>query len=402
MIPPPLPPPEKPQCVHRNDADNCLLCGTRPLRQRNSIMTGANDQHIQLESSSHCDRHRMPRPCWCCEAELEVGARRRAAQQALVESINAVSVKIWDEIRRAEHNARWPGGKCVHGHYLAEDYCQVCSLNLIEPGYDVDLYRREITKALSNAQRALGGITRNTREADRMTALQNNETIDPLTEGQKNFADIEMLVDLEVWKATKKYGDEMNGKLAYKIARNVAQQYLGDLIAEATVLTGLALEFMSDKDAEEANRLLSEYGDAEGLTALANDWRANAEDRTTARRLINEYGERVPRFASFDVMVVDGEGTTGDVSAPELEINAQKEQAKLRAQDVGDTFEAHRPELTALVATWYGPRKLVGEAILAGTFTVRGVPGVDKNKASQLYKVVSTAFKVLISRGLKR
>ena len=55
-------------------------------------------------------------------------------------------------------SARWPTGKCVHGHYLSERYCNVCSLAIVDPGYNPDTYRVEIRKALKYARRILRNL----------------------------------------------------------------------------------------------------------------------------------------------------------------------------------------------------------------------------------------------------
>ena len=63
----------------------------------------------------------------------------------------------------------------------------------------------------------------------------------------------------------------------------------------------------------------------------------------------------------------------------------------------------HLGELHALVATWRGAQRKVGEALLDGALTVREVPGVSKSTAHRVRKVVLEAFrKVVNSKGLMR
>src|SRR5882724_10986175 len=99
------------------------------------------------------------------------------------------------------YTATRPSEKCWHGVLVWQHYCEVCYWEKIDLTYNPKLYGAEITKALSNARRSLRG-----------------------PEGDKDFADVKMLVDIEVWKATKKYGNEMNQSLAYTVARNTAQK----------------------------------------------------------------------------------------------------------------------------------------------------------------------------------
>jgi hypothetical protein len=398
MIPLPSPP-SKPQCRHHNDADDCLLCGTRKNKRSYNVNLDAPglDRGPQFDPT-YCHEHKTTRPCFQCEAEREVRLMREREHQRVVDAINTHSIKLWDQFRREQHNIRWPGGKCVHGHYLSESYCHVCSLALVDPDYNPNVYRTEITKALANAKQVLGGVARSVRNTLRDEA--GNLVYEQQAEGEKNFAEIEMIVDLEIWKTTKKYGDKMTAALAYTIARNTAQKFLANLITEQTIFTGLNLEFATTKDREDAERLLAQCDSVQALELLANDWRADANDRKTARHLINEYGERRTRFSSIDDTREDEEGEPNEAPA-EVEVVQKEERETACAPDVADTFEAHRPALAALVATWRGDQKKVGEAMLAPGFSVRSVPGVDKSKVSRIYPVVVRAFKTLIQNQLQ-
>ena len=273
-----------------------------------------------------------------------------------------------------------PKEKCFHGVLVWQHYCEVCYWEKIDLTYNPKFYQAEITKALSNARRSLRG-----------------------PEGDKDFADVKMLVDIEVWKATKKYGNEMNQSLAYTVARNTAQKFLADLIAEQTVFVGLELEFATPKDREDAERLLRQCEGEDTLELLANDKNADPEDRRIAQQLINEYGVRTSRFTSLDAEPSkDENGERGDVSAAEAEVNKERAMDDDRAPDASETFEDNRPALAALVATWRGDKRKVGEAMLQPGFSVRNVPGLDKSKVSRLYQVVVREFKTMISKAVTK
>lgn len=323
--------------------------------------------------------------------------QQKAREQAMRDAISSAAQQAyaffqsqppvdWGERNRRftkagyeRYTATRPKEKCYHGVLVWQHYCEVCYWEKIDLTYNPKFYQAEITKALSNARRSLRGL-----------------------EGDKDFADVKMLVDIEVWKATKKYGAEMNQSLAYIVARNTAQKFLADMIAEQTIFIGLDLQFATPKDCEDAARLLQQCEDEQALELLANDKNADPEDRKTAQRLINDHGVRVPRFASMDVMVQNEKGEAGDVSAAELEIHEQEEREAACAPDVSETFEDNRLALAALVATWRGDKKKVGEAMLGPDFSTRNVPGLDKSKVSRLYQVVVREFKTLISKAVTK
>ncbi len=80
--------------------------------------------------------------------------------------------------------------------------------------YDPNVYQTEISKALASARRKLRG-----------------------PEGRKDFEDLEQIVAIEIWKATRHYGDKMNEKLAYRIAKNQADKFLKAKAEEPTFLS---------------------------------------------------------------------------------------------------------------------------------------------------------------------
>ena len=284
------------------------------------------------------------------------------------------------------YHAERPKDKCVHGvltHF--RHYCEVCAWERIDPKYNAETYRKEVKCALKNAK----------------VSLSKHD------DGHQVLADIQTLADIEIWKATKKYGSDMNAAIAYSVARNTAQKFMSDFIDAKTILVGLDLEFATDADRTEAERLLQQCGDIQGLERLAKDDDANKENRNSAKDLIRRYGNRVARETSFDVKETMESGDEAQISVAELELNNREMEGRRSPDldptpDIGDAFEDHLPALQALVATWRGDQRKVGEAMLAGGFNVRNVPGVSKSQASRLYSVVVRAFKALITKGVTK
>ncbi len=156
--------------------------------------------------SVECKYHGLLFPCEVCEKQqsraaqtLQIHALRRELQKAREE--------VWRDVVKSAGID--PKTKCVHGHYLYEFYCDVCRLAPVDLSYDPDVYRTEITKALGQTSKLLYG-----------------------EEGRKDFQDLKCIVDIEIWKASKQYGDQMNAKLAYTVARNQVGKYLAERMEE--------------------------------------------------------------------------------------------------------------------------------------------------------------------------
>jgi hypothetical protein len=214
--------------------------------------------------------------------------------------------------------------KCVHGHMYAESYCDVCRLAPIDPDYDPDVYRTEIDKAMKQARKSLTAV-----------------------EGRKDLRDLNQIVDIELWKASRKYGSEMSAALAYTIVENQAGRYLTDRIKNQMV--------------ESTNPV--------GAPIL------------------------IPRFESINDKPLDDNGN-------EMESPAE---IKASLAPTGTDFNPVQIEqLQALVATWHGQKRLVGEAMLLPGFTVRDVPGVSKSTVARVRQAVLKEFKSFISRGLTK
>jgi hypothetical protein len=311
-----------------------------------------------------CRKHLSTRPCQKCLLAQCGGNQAELAAKTLDDllGIGAAVLAEWRPMAAAAGIR--PDQKCDHGVYLAQHYCNVCAWLIIEPGYNPEVYRTEINKALKSARMVLNSSP----------------------EGKKDSADLAQIVDIEIWKATKKYDSEMNAKLAYTIARNQSDKFLTKLIEEKTVAVL----------------------DADGAPVL------------------DEFGQpkRVPRFASLDDKTPEGEGehdsaSSVDSSAAEraitrrgLEGRPAMEQFLLPsnpANDNGLPAEIQEyvdggglDDLRRLVGTWWGEKRRVGEAMLAPGFTVRNVPGVSKSSAGRIRQLVMTEFKAFIVKALSK
>jgi len=386
IVPPTNPCPKHPG----EEAGNCWFCGEKklpPKRYNAAFDTQGNQRNIVPEFKPLiCPKHSMPNfphGCFKCEAERYQEMTEAEANRRLVDAINSESKQLWKTIRDKESAARWAGGKCSHGHYLYEEYCNVCSIKRIDPDYDVDLYRDTINKALRNAKAALGGLFRaDVRDYNKNCGVGDEIK---LTEQQKNFAEIESMVDMEVWRATKKYGSEMNERRAYAVARNVAGKFLSDLIEETTIFEGLDFDFMTPEDREAADKLLKQCDEVQGLEQLAKDRDAKPEDRETAKRLMKEYGRRSGRFKSLDERIEEDD----DTSPAEWEIHQQEARERtIDVSDVADALEEQREKLRRLLPSLRGKELVVGKAMLSPDFQVSKVPGVDKSSVSRIRKVI--------------
>jgi hypothetical protein len=275
-------------------------------------------------AATFCSRHGKRLPCpRCAEAERfhENSVRTSRANHALNIALDAV--RAWSEVAKSAGIS--PETKCIHGHYLYEFYCDVCRLAPVDPDYDPDVYRTEIRNALKQAKKSLTG-----------------------EEGGKDLRDLQQIIDIEIWKASKKYNDGMNESLAYTIADNQAGKYLTQRIEKQTI----------------------ESTDAAGNAI------------------------HIPRFESMDNKPLDEDGGEGITKAEVAVINAPAQGTEFSPIEI--------ESLQMLVATWHGEKKLVGEAMLRPGFTVRSVPGVSKSSAARVRQVVLREFKSFISKGLTK
>jgi len=238
-------------------------------------------------------------------------------------SIARAAAPTWGEVLKSAGISR--EAKCVHGHMYYEHYCDVCRLAPVDPNYNPDVYHAEISKAMKQANKSLTG-----------------------EEGRKDFRDLRQIVDIEIWKTAKKYGEEMNEQLAFTVAKNQAGKYLAARIEEQTI----------------------ESTSAEGTVI------------------------HIPRFQSMDDKPLDEEGN---------EMTTAAEIAVIDSPTQGTDFTPVQIEqLQVLVAGWRGEKKLVGLAMLRPNSNVRNVPGVSKSSAARVRQVVLKEFKSFILKGLTK
>jgi hypothetical protein len=282
---------------------------------------------------------------WQASASAKVWADNR--------ELNKLRDRIWkDALIAAGVSGE---AKCVHGHMYYEHYCEVCRLAPVDPDYNPDVYRDEIIKALSKPRRVLT----NNRPAVELRASKTGGSPEAETEGQKNLKELRCIIDIEIWKATKKYGDQMNARLAYTIADNQAGKFLGELIEEQTVA-------VVDPITHEPE--LDEF----------------------------EKPKRIQRFHSLDLKTTDANGEVAETSI------AEQRGRELASEQGGDWLQAFidkggTPALQKLVNGWRGDQRKVGEAMLQPDFTVRGIPGMSRSQVSRVRAVVLKAFRSLIT-----
>ena len=384
--------PEKPQCIHHNDADNCYACGTGKVSKGyNAVFTSTGSTGPVLTGGYKCE-HGNVGACFWCDIEGDVKVKLENNRLAESARVNEISNRVWTKLSAKDHAGAWPAGdKCVHGMYVAEYYCAFCSIEIVEPNYDRNKYRAEINRALASAKvnfHAKG-------------YYPGKDQKEVLTENERNFQDLLGLVDLEVWKASKHYGDEMNGAIAAEVAKRTAGGFTAEIIEDQTVVTNIEWAAMPSHVREDAFELFTREGGLDGLIKLSKNDRADAFEREFAKKILNEYGVRAPRSESMDkpTEFADGNDDGGSTSATEYELQEERRREDQRAPDVAEMFEAHREGLQALVRTWRGDLRKVGEAMLAGAFNVRAVPGVSKSTASRLYQKAAAAFRAHIGRG---
>jgi hypothetical protein len=213
--------------------------------------------------------------------------------------------------------------------------------------YDVQKYRHEIFTA-----------TRHTRK------LLNDFP------GWRGVQDLIQVIDYEVWLASKAYGDRMNGALAYTIAKNQSGKFIQTQMREQTIE-------LKDENGEPV------------LDPLGNP-------------------VRVSRFRSFDDKGKDVDGDDAETSAAENKAGVEAAGFKPAGKNPGqyaheeskawqNAVIAKTRELDALIKTWHGAKRIVGEILLKKPdATVREFPGVPKSTAGRVRKVVLDEFRRIL------
>jgi hypothetical protein len=331
-----------------------------------------------------CWKHQSTRPCQKCLLAQCGGNQAELAAKTLdgLLGIGAAVLAEWRPMAAAAGIR--PDQKCDHGVYLAQHYCNVCAWLIIEPGYNPEVYRTEINKALGVSKRLLlhGTKIKSTTKATKC-----------YSESRKDFEDLVRVIDIEIWKTVKKYGDKMTPGLAYTVAKNQVGRFLAERIEEQTVVV---------EDAE-GNPVLDELGVADGLDGgdlkrRANDTNLGAEERRRAKELLQLYQVRVPRFVeSMDDRPLDDDGdempTISEIYAATAPLSEGWLDAEMAERDV--------EHFRRLVSTWYGVKRKVGERMLQPGFTTRSVPGVSQNVVQRIKPEIIRAFKAFKDKELQ-
>lgn len=227
--------------------------------------------------------------------------------------------------------------------------------------HDPDIYRPEVNKALARTKRLLLNKGAELKEGPRIS-----------DEGPKDFEDLCQIVDVEIWKATKKYVDKMNKALAYTIASNQAARFLKLRLQEQTLLV---------------------VEDGNGHTDLLDEYKL-PKGEPAGDPFLDKFGQaqRVPRFCSLNEDRSNSEGEAMPSRAEE-EVNVRPVAEYLERSRLGTG------ELRLLVDGWHGTKRGVGEALLANPdVSVRHIPGVPKSTASRLKQVVLKEFREFLEQ----
>ncbi len=390
---------EKPQCRHHNDADNCYSCGTGRVSSAPTVFD-APRSHTPVYGGYQpavCGEHNLLNPCWGCEIQAEATVGREVKRLNEIALINEINIPLFEAAERVEklkdaarRAATALGSRCYHDKPALD--CGLC--RIAETDYNRDLYRSEINNAMTGIRQLRVGRTNQKLLPDGTHTWREKTFGD-----DQGLEDLTQLVDVEMLKATRLYGPKMNEKLAYTVTRNTIGKFQQRVIEEVSMLVGVQWAAMSPDFHSRAITLFDELGTVEKLEALSHDDRADKERRALAREIIVEYGLRRSRFESFDEPNVDENGAAVETSVVELEIHEKERVAATAAPDPAGLLEEHRDSLAALVASWRGDLRKVGEAVLAGPFTARGVPGVARSTASRRYQDVMTAFRKHIAKA---
>jgi len=176
---------------------------------------------------------------------------------------------------------------------------------------------------------------------------------------QDEFKDLRQIIVAEIFKAMNKYGERINEKLAYRIARNQVNRYLIERRKKGLTMvpTGVtpSVSGFTPAKGEDGEELDYSIQEAE-----------IAQKQAEGQRFVDD----------LDVLGIPKSplGNTRDSQADWLELNID--------------------QLRALVKTWHGTKRRIGEILLNSPDTaVREFPGIPKTTAAKVRAVVLTEFK---------
>jgi len=206
----------------------------------------------------------------------------------------------------------------------------------IDSGYDTEKYRHEINTGLRYAKAVLKDFPNS----------------------WKGFDDLKQIVDIEIWLRSKN-GLEMNGAIAYTIAKNQAGRFLTKQIEEQTV----------------------------------------AVENPDGSAVFDEFGKpvKIPRSLSFDHRELDEEGKPREISAAEETMIDSRPDARQEKKAWMEDIRRKMPLLERLVSSWFGAKRAIGEALLENPEgSVRDIPGVPKSTAARVRQAVLAEFRAIV------
>ena len=313
--------------------------------------------------------------------EVEAWLQEHRNSQAAVEQKIRNADQFFEDLRarfadpsgkQVPHGLR-PEDKCSHGVYVAEFYCGICRDGREnEPEFRADVYGPVLRKALAKARPVLC-VT---------------------SEGRKDFEDLQQNAIIEVWRAWKRRGNEMTAGLAYKIARDVASEFLKQRIEETEIR-------ICDV---KGTPIMDERGKARGLDGgelkrRSEDQSLSESERKAAKTLLQDYQATKLRFERFipeDSQKVDeSEPNYHNPSTDAKLYKGQDVRAVENALAAGIDTQRELQELQRLAETWHGTQRAVAEAVLAGNFTIpkfAKASGMAPATVGRIYSVVRRGF----------
>ena len=284
----------------------------------------------------YCLRHAKKRPCSGCNETPYEETKWAESVEQFVD--NELFDKWTASITPAFH------GKWVESAKKAK--LRVPEVTITNSNYDPEQFRREIDMGLSYARKVLKDFP-----------------------SYMTFEDLKQIAELEVWLASQHYADKMNGAIAYTIAKYQGKRFLKNQIEEQTI----------------------------------------AVENPNGSSALDESGQpmRIQRFLSFDDKgEEDGEPREISVVAEEASL---KREGYTRTKQNGQSIfvpdnkawvsdvQRKLPVLEALVQTWHGAKRAVGEALLKDPNTaVRDIPGVPRSTAARVRQAVLIEFRKII------
>ena len=291
---------------------------------------------IPIVPGPYCLRHGKKRPCSGCG---EISYQETRWTESVAEYVGDEFEKWTASTIPAFH------GKWIESARKAK--LRIPEVTITNPNYDPEQFRKEIDMGLIYAKRVLRDFP-----------------------GYLTVEDLKQIAELEVWIASQHYAEKMNGALAYTIAKYQGKRFLKNQIAEQTIAV----------ENPDGSPVLDEFGQPRRIQKfLSFD---DKEKPNSEPREISEVEEQVS---------LEREGY--------VQINKNGPAINFVAQNKGWVGDVQRklPVLEALVQTWHGAKRAVGEALLKNPdTTVRDIPGVPRSTAARVRQAVLAEFRAVI------